>query len=416
MSPRTVLCLSLLVCFLCLVPASAEDAADQSASKSEATTYVLRYKFQPSEVMRWKAVHQALVRTTVSGTTQTAETRSESIKVWQVSDVDTKTGQATFVHSVDSVDMRQSVSGRQDVRYNSLNDAVAPAEFEEVAKAVGVPLSVIVLDSQGHIIKRHEERAQPNANPGEMTVPLPEESVAVGENWSFPHDANVRQKDGSIKPVKTRQEFTLTEVDKGIATIRVETIVLTPIRDPALEAQLIQHVTDGTVRFDIAAGRVVGQQTDIDKRVIGFQGEASSLHYVTRFTEELMPQPSTTAGRKKPGPASTAAPGPRGAKAQPSPSEESATEAIAAAGDSDAPSAAGSDSSAAANAKTATGPSGTTPAGAAAAGGKPSATGMTPPKTANKSGGKPSNKQATSKTKPKPKTGNKPSSGQQQRR
>ena len=121
-----------------------------------------------------------------------------------------------------------------------------------------------------------------------MTVPLPENEVAVGESWSFPHDTSVRQKDGSTKQVKTRQKFTLTEVDKGIATIRVETDVLTPIRDPALEAQLIQHVTDGTVRFDIAAGRVVGQQTDIDKRVVGFQGEASSMHYVTRFSEELM--------------------------------------------------------------------------------------------------------------------------------
>jgi hypothetical protein len=114
--------------------------------------------------------------------------------------------------------------------------------------------------------------------------------VAVNDVWSFPHDTSVRQKDGSTKQVKTRQDFTLMSVDNGIAMIKVETIVLTPIRDPALEAQLIQHVTDGTVRFDIAAGRVVGQQTDIDKRVIGFQGEASSLHYVTRFTEDLLPE------------------------------------------------------------------------------------------------------------------------------
>ena len=195
--------------------------------------------------------------------------------------------------------MRQSVSGRQDIHYNSETDVVVPAEFEQVAKAVRVPLSVIVLDNRGHITKRKEERAQPGANPGEMTVPLPENEVAVGESWSFPHDTSVRQKDGSTKQVKTRQKFTLTEVENGIATIRVETDILTPIRDPALEAQLIQHVTDGTVRFDIAAGRVVGQQTDIDKRVVGFQGEASSMHYVTRFSEELMREQPATASRGK---------------------------------------------------------------------------------------------------------------------
>ena len=139
----------------------------------------------------------------------------------------------------------------------------------------------------------------------------------MNDVWSFPHDTSVRQKDGSTKQVKTRQDFTLIEVDNGIATIKVETIVLTPIRDPALEAQLIQHVTDGTVRFDIAAGRVVGQQTDIDKRVIGFQGEASSLHYVTRFTEELLPEGKPTASV-----AAAAKPKAEEAKAEESPSVE----------------------------------------------------------------------------------------------
>ena len=293
--------LSLLIGLLLLAPTAADDTAKvepqaeatkedakEAPASAEKPTYQLRYIFRPDETIRWRVVHQALVRTTVSGTTQTAETRSESIKLWQVKEVDETAGQATFVHSVESVDMRQSVSGRQDVHYNSATDALIPTEFEDVAKAVDVPLSTIVLDNRGHVVKRHEERAQPNATTGEMTVPLPEKAVAVNEIWSFPHDTSVRQKDGSNKQVKTRQDFTLTEVDKGIATIKVETIVLTPIRDPALEAQLIQHVTDGTVRFDIAAGRVVGQQTDIDKRVVGFQGEASSLHYVTRFTEELL--------------------------------------------------------------------------------------------------------------------------------
>ena len=266
------------------------------------------------------------MRTTVAGTTQTAETYSESVKVWQVKEVDNEQGQTTFVHSVDRVEMRQSVSGRQDIRYNSDTDVIVPAEFEQVAKAVRVPLSVIVLDNRGHVTKRKEELAQPGANPGEMTVPLSENEVAVGDSWSFPHDISVRQKDGSMKQIKTRQQFTLTEVDKGIATIRVETDVLTPIRDPALEAQLIQHVTDGTVRFDIAAGRVVGQQTDIDKRVIGFQGEASSMHYVTRFSEELMHEPVATASRGKPA-----------AKSSPTVSKGDA-DASAPAGDASAPS------------------------------------------------------------------------------
>ena len=37
------------------------------------------------------------------------------------------------------------------------------------------------------------------------------------------------------------------------------------------------------------AGRVVGQQMDIDKRILGFAGPASSMHYVVRMEEKLMP-------------------------------------------------------------------------------------------------------------------------------
>ena len=54
-----------------------------------------------------------------------------------------------------------------------------------------------------------------------------------------------------------------------------------------MESQLLQHESSGTVRFDIDAGRVLGQQVDVDKGVVGFRGEASSIHQLMRFTENL---------------------------------------------------------------------------------------------------------------------------------
>src|SRR5262249_1505289 len=155
--------LSLSIGLFLLAPAVADDPVAEEKPASEAPKYVLHYSFRPNETIRWRVIHQALVRTTVSGTTQTAETRSESVKLWRGKALEEPAGQATFVHSVESVDMRQSVSGRQDVHYNSETDPLIPAEFEEVAKAVDVPLSTIVLDNRGHVVKRHEERAQPGA-------------------------------------------------------------------------------------------------------------------------------------------------------------------------------------------------------------------------------------------------------------
>jgi hypothetical protein len=115
-------------------------------------------------------------------------------------------------------------------------------------------------------------------------------------------EVEVVLKDGATKKIQTRQKFTLDRVVDSVATITVDSQILTPISDPAIEAQLIQRLSSGTVRFDIESGRVLSQQLDLDRHVIGFSGAASSMHYVTRFTEELLPPVAETARRAAPAP------------------------------------------------------------------------------------------------------------------
>jgi len=264
-------------------PAQADTPAD-----TQATKYTLRYKFQPGERIRWKVVHRSRVRTTVSDSTQVAETVSQSVKLWRVTTAKPD-GSAVFAHMVQSVDMRQKLTGRQEVRYNSRTDKTVPKGFQTVAKSIGVPLSIVTIDPRGKVLDRQRRVKQTAVSQdGQITIPLPEEPIPVGHTWSLPYDITVQLTSGGIKKVKTRQAFTLKSVKTGVATIRVVTQVLTPINDPAIEAQIIQRESTGTVRFDIDAGRIVSQQMDVDKRVIGFRGEASSLHYLTRFTEELL--------------------------------------------------------------------------------------------------------------------------------
>lgn len=282
-----------------LVIGSGLARADE-ASSGQQPTYKLEYRFAPGETMRWKVVHRAKVNTTVSGTTQTAETTSSSVKVWRVTDVDPKQGHYTFEHSVESVDMRQLLTGREEVRYNSLTDDKPPVGFEDAAKAVGVPLANVTIDARGQVVQRQQVGPQAGNADSQITIPLPEEAVPVGHTWTYPYDIDVTLKNGQFKTIKTRQRFSLEDVRDGVATIGIETQILTPINDPAVEAQLIQREVAGTVRFDIEQGRVLSQQTDLDKRVLGFSGEASAMHYLTRFTEELLPPAEQTARQPSP--------------------------------------------------------------------------------------------------------------------
>jgi len=280
----------------CLLLAQCTEAAD-------GPTYTLRYKFRPGETVRWKVVHKAKVSTTVSGTSQTAETDSESIKVWRVVSVDDTIGAAQFEHSVESVEMRQQLTGREEVRYNSLTDKEPPLGFEDAAKNVGVVLSVVTLDTTGEVVARENKQQQGTPNEGQITVPLSKEPVHVGDAWTAPYELPLTDKNGRVVQIKTRQRFKLEDVTGDIATISVETQILTPINDPGIEAQLVQRESNGKVRFDMVTGRVIGQQMDLDKKVHGFAGDASVLHYVMRFTEDLLPANSATATRPAAGPA-----------------------------------------------------------------------------------------------------------------
>lgn len=280
-----------LVVALSLVPLFA--LGDEAKPQQE---YLLRYKFSPGEKVRWEVEHLATVRNTVAGTTQTAETKTTSVKVWEVTKVDDK-GDATFTHMVSSVDMFQKLTGRQEVRYNSETDESPPTVFEQAAADVGIPLSEITINTRGETIKREEKRDRPVQSTGQITILLPEAEVSVGEEWKFPYTEKVAHNDGRVKEVKTQQRFKLMSVSDGIAKISVETQILTPIHDPVIEAQLVQRETKGTVKFDIDAGRIISQQMDLDKRVHGAQGDASLMHYVTRFTEKILGDEPKTANR-----------------------------------------------------------------------------------------------------------------------
>ncbi|NMC19243.1 MAG: hypothetical protein GYA33_02385, partial [Thermogutta sp.] len=257
-------------------------------------TYLLRYKFRPGDVLQWRVTHRANVRTTVADVEEAAETNSISTKVWRIQEV-RPDGSCVFEQSVRDVRMSQRLSGRNEVRFDSTSGDPPPVGFEGVAKTVGKPLARITLDTLGRVLHREQLVTEAFQTPGLLTVPLPEKPVAAGESWAFPYEVEVPLRAGTVKRIKVQQKFTLESVKSGLAEIGLKTVVLTPIDDPLVEVQLIQRINEGKVRFDIEAGRIVSQEMNLERSVVGFQGETSRLHYATRFEEEFVPGSFTAA-------------------------------------------------------------------------------------------------------------------------
>ncbi|RMF94060.1 MAG: hypothetical protein D6741_12970 [Planctomycetota bacterium] len=255
---------------------------------------LLRYKFLPGETVAWDVTHRAAVRTTISGTTQSVETLTRSTKLWQIDEV---RGDDTFVlrNFVTHVDMTQRVSGRRELRFSTDDEGTPPPEFQPIAETVDKPLAVITLNARGQIVSRKQLVEHAAQSIGNVTVPLPEEPVGEGDSWVEPMNIELPDTGGRIMRVKAQQKFTLERLQSGIAVIRMQTQILTPIENPAMEAKLVQHLLNGTVRFDVDAGRIVAQQLDVDKEIVGFRGDASSFHYATRFEEKLLDKEAAVA-------------------------------------------------------------------------------------------------------------------------
>lgn len=274
----------------------AAHASDDTSSQAESEACLLQYKFSLGEVLRYGVTHSTDIRTTIEGTSQQAESKSESIKAWKVTDV-LPNGNLEFVHVVEVVRMANSVPNCAPAEYDSESDNTPPPGFEQAAHAVGVPLSVVRISPSGEVLQREEKHPQPASSDDlPITLRLSEHPIPIGEQWDDTYEVPAERKSGAKLKVRTRRVCTLKQVEGDIATIDVEYQILSPV-SAFIESQLVQRMTKGTVRFDIQRGRIVSQQLDVDRRVLGFAGATSSMHYLSRFEERLL-KPGERLARK----------------------------------------------------------------------------------------------------------------------
>jgi len=255
------------------------------AAAAVAEPVTLRYQFRPDDRMSMRVEHRALTETTMNETTQSVETMTDSTKSWTVVGVDAA-GTATLEQTVDDVTMTSRTSDRGEIRWASGSGVEPPPGYELVPHSLGVPLVRMTVAADGRVLDRRELRPCPPAATGDLVVvPLPDEPVETGFEWTIPQEVVIEVPNGPRKAVRTRLRYRLESVKDGVATIAVDTTVLTPVDDPRLEARLLERIWDGTIRFDIERGRVVGRQTSIDRRVVGFGGPQSSVRYKASLEE-----------------------------------------------------------------------------------------------------------------------------------
>ncbi|GIW98584.1 MAG: hypothetical protein KatS3mg111_1917 [Pirellulaceae bacterium] len=258
----------------------------------------LAYKFQPGQRLVMRVEHFAETYTIMAERHERGFSRTITQKVWEVEEVSGE-GNATLVYRIEWVDMAQSVGEGQEVTYDSRKEGTVPELFQAIAATVDTPLARVTIDRHGRVLERDKQFNSENLGMGEFTVPLPDKPVAVGDSWDVHREVRVKLDDGSYKRIKIREHYTLEKVAHGIATISVDSHPLTPVRSPAVESQLMQQLSQGTIKFDIDRGQVLSKLLEWDEEVVSFRGPNTSLRYDAKFVEELQPQTLRSASRSR---------------------------------------------------------------------------------------------------------------------
>ena len=274
------------ICLAALLIYAGSISAEDTTSPSK-NVQILRYKFRQGETISVRVSHRALTETTINGTTQHVETATDSTKSWKITHVDND-GNATLEHLIDHVKMMSRTSEMETVRWDSDGSKAPPDGYGGVQLSLGKPLSELTIDSCGRVINRKDFFPSPPSNTGDlMVVPLPDEPVAIGTTWTVPDTIVVDIPGSTGKSVRTRLRYQVTKLKKDRATIKVDTTVLTPVHDPQTESRLLERIWSGEIIFSIDHGRIISRSVNVDRRVIGFHGPASSIRYKASREEEL---------------------------------------------------------------------------------------------------------------------------------
>ena len=275
---------------------SALDAAEPSKNADDAK-YTLRYRFKEGETVLYEVTHIAKTKTRLRGIEEVSQVHTVSEKVWNFQ-APTTPDKMKFEHSVAKVELMQQTGEKPEIRWDSTSGGEPPVEFEKVADQLGTPLSTVSIDARGQEVARETHAgSESQLGMGGLTLSLPEAPIAIGGSWNVPKEVKVRGESGDIRAIKIREVYTLEKVETGVATLSIRSEVLTPIEDGSVKAQVVQQLSNGSIRFDIDGGRVLSKQLDWDESVVGFQGANSLMEYRARMTETIAANPVRTAKR-----------------------------------------------------------------------------------------------------------------------
>jgi len=272
-----------------------DNAVQRSAQRTQdQQTYLLQYKMNKGETLRWSVEQIATTDASIAGFDEESSMKTRSVIAWHVLSVDDK-GQITIQDKLESAVEWQKTGDADPISYDSSKDQETPDIYRATAEKIGKAISTTTIAPSGKIVQQESHIPTMEIGMGKFTMQFPNNPLPIGAQWITKESLQARRSDQTLKTIQTRMLYTLRKVENGLATISFRREILTPIDDPTIKSQLQQKMNQGSMLFDIAKGRVTRKLVQWDEKVLGWAGDDSFLHYVAKYTMELLDEEVTTA-------------------------------------------------------------------------------------------------------------------------
>jgi hypothetical protein len=303
-----VSCTAVILACRLLMSAGSASAKDPDAPvvapvPVRAERHQLLYRFQAGQTVHYESVQTSTLTTRKSQVSETAHNETRTHKHYRVLSVDGD-GSALLELTLDRVQMTARFGAAPPVSLDSDRPRDVPPVYRGVIKTVGKPLARVRMSAAGTLLDsesllapeveaevsglpapRKTDEDDPNKN---FLINFPARPVAIGEEWSDSLTVPVYVTRKLTREVKILRKYKLEAVNSGIARISFAAVVVTPLRDPAISAQLIQREPAGEIEFDLAGGVIVSRRVTTEKTVLAPFGDDTSMHAETRLLETLV--------------------------------------------------------------------------------------------------------------------------------
>ncbi len=249
------------------------------------------FRWQNGQILVYK-VEQATEATDVKDDDKVVtKTRLNLTKRWQVTAVDAQ-GVATLQLSLTALKHEMTGGDGTTRTFDSANpDQSTPQLKEQMSRYVGQPLAVLRIDGYGRVVEVKESKFGP-ASRFESELPfvavLPPPPLKAGQKWERAFKLTFDAGQGTGDKYDAVQRYTCKASEKDIVTVTLTTELKTPPDAAVNQVPLVQKLPEGEVVFDYQAGRLKSATLKVDKELKGHQGEGSSYHFTSSYSEQYV--------------------------------------------------------------------------------------------------------------------------------